>query len=68
VKDAFIAYVSDAKEIQTYLSNDLTPKGIEAIAAISGKVVSNGENLRNAIKNVQTAIENARAEMSQSGR
>ncbi len=68
VKDAFKAYVSDAKEIQNYLSNDLTSKGIEAIAAISRKVVNNGENLRLAIKNVQTAIENARAEMIQSGR
>jgi hypothetical protein len=68
VKDAFKAYVSDAKEIQNYLSNDLTSKGIEAIAAIARKVVSNGENLRYAIKNVQTAIEKARAEMSQSGR
>jgi hypothetical protein len=68
VKDAFKAYVSDAKEIQNYLSNDLTSKGIDAIAAISRKVVSNGENLRYAIKNVQTAIERARAEMIQSGR
>jgi hypothetical protein len=68
VNEAFKAYVSDAKEIQNYLSNDLTSKGIEAIAAISKKVVSNGENLRTAIKNVQTAIERARAEMSQSGR
>ena len=68
VRDAFKAYVSDAKEIQNYLSNDLTSKGLEAIAPISKKVVTNGENLRTAIKNVQTAIVNARAEMSQSGR
>ena len=68
VKDAFKAYVSDAKEIQNYLSNDLTSKGIEAIAATSSKVVNNGEKLKFAIKNVQTAIERARAEMSQSGR
>jgi hypothetical protein len=68
VRDAFKSYVSDSKEIQNYLSNDLTSKGIEAIVPISKKVVSNGENLRLAIKNVQTAIERARAEMSQSGR
>jgi hypothetical protein len=68
VRDAFKAYVSDAKEIQSYLSNDLTSKGIEAIAATARKVVDNGENLRLAIKSVQTAIEKARAEMSQSGR
>jgi Protein of unknown function (DUF2959) len=68
VKDAFKAYVSDAKEIQNYLSNDLTSKGIEAIAATARKVVNNGENLRLAIKNVQSAIEKARGEMIQSGR
>ena len=68
VTEAFKKYVSDSKEIQNYLSNDLTPKGIEAIAALSRRVVDNGENLRNAIKNVQTAIVRAREEMSQSGR
>jgi hypothetical protein len=68
VRDAFKAYLSDAKEIQNYLSNDLTSKGIEAIAPTSKRVVSNGENLRLATKNVQTAIERARAEMAQSGR
>lgn len=67
VKEAFKAYVSDVKEIQTYLSNDLTSKGIEAIVPISKKVVNDGDNLKIAIKNVQTAIERARAEMSQSG-
>jgi hypothetical protein len=68
VRDAFKAYVSDTKEIQHYLSNDLTSKGIEAIAPIAGRVVHDGDNLKYAIKNVQAAIERARAEMSQSGR
>ncbi len=34
VKEAFKAYVSDVKEIQNYLSNDLTPKGIDAIGVV----------------------------------
>jgi hypothetical protein len=68
VREAFTKYVSDSKEIQNYLSNDLTPKGIEAIAALSKRVVDNGENLRNAIKNVQSAIVRARSEMAQNGR
>ena len=68
VKSAFVAYVSDVKEIQIFLSNDLTPKGIEAIAPTSQKVVNDGSNLKIAIKNVQTAIDNARAEMAQSGK
>lgn len=65
VKDNFKAYVSDLKEIQTYLSNDLTPKGIESIASISGKVVQDGDNLKSAIQDIQAAIKNASLEMSQ---
>ncbi len=67
VKQPFKAYVSDVKEIQIYLSNDLTSKGIEAIAPISRKAVDDGDKLKLAIKNLQTAIERARAEMSQAG-
>ena len=68
VKDAFKAYVTDAKEIQIYLSNDLTAKGIEAIAPTSRRVAADGDNLKYAIKGLEMAIERARAEMSQSGR
>jgi hypothetical protein len=67
VKDDFKAYVAKSKEIQQYLSNDLTSKGIEAIAPIARKTVMDGNNLNYAIKNIQTAIERARAEMSQAG-
>lgn len=64
VEEAFKTYVSDVKEIQNYLSNDLTTKGIESIAPISKKVINDGDNLKNAIKNVQTAIERARTSMA----
>jgi hypothetical protein len=67
VKNAFKTYVSDVKEIQMFLSNDLTAKGINAIAPTSNKVVGDGDNLKHAIKNVQAAIERARMEMAQSG-
>lgn len=65
VKEAFKAYISDVKEIQIYLSNDLTPKGVDAIVPISLKVVNDGNNLKYAIKDVQSAIEKARTEMAQ---
>ena len=65
VKDNFKAYVSDLKEIQTYLSNDLTPKGIESIAPISGRVVRSGDKLKAAIQDIQMAIKKANIEMSQ---
>jgi hypothetical protein len=67
VNNAFKTYVSDIKEIQKYLSNDLTSKGIDAIATTSRNVVNDGDNLKYAIKNVQMAIDRARAEMAQSG-
>lgn len=65
VRNAFLVYISDIKEIQIYLSNDLTAKGIEVIVPISKKVVNDGDNLKYAIKNVQSAIDNARIAMSQ---
>jgi hypothetical protein len=67
VKQPFKAYVSDVKEIQIYLSNDLTTKGIEAITPVSRKAIGDGDKLRSAIKNLQLAIEKAKAEMSHSG-
>lgn len=67
VNEAFKAYVSDIEEIRRFLSTDLTTKGITAITPTSKKVVQNGENLNQAIQAVQTAIQKARAEMSQTG-
>lgn len=67
VRDAFKTYVSDLKEIQIFLSNDLTTGGIQAINPITQKVVSDGDNLKYNIRNVQTAIESARKEMQQTG-
>lgn len=67
VKEAFRVYVSDVNEIQSYLSNDLTQQGIGSIESVSQKTVRNGDSLRGALKNLQAAIETARAEMAQSG-
>ncbi|RJP76534.1 MAG: hypothetical protein C4522_18305 [Desulfobacteraceae bacterium] len=68
VKDAFRTYVSDATEIQTYLSNDLTARGVESIAPLAKRVARDGDDLKHAIQKLETAIERARAEMAQSGR
>jgi hypothetical protein len=68
VIDPFKTYVSDVKEIQMYLSNDLTAKGLEAIAPVARKTVNDGDKLKYAIKDLQNAVERARSEMSQSGR
>lgn len=63
----FKAYVSDIKEIRQFLANDLTTKGIIAIGPTSEKVISEGDSLKYAIQDLQTAIQNARKEMAQSG-
>jgi hypothetical protein len=66
--EAFKAYVSDVKEIQMYLSNDLTAKGFESIVSISQTTVIEGDRLKNEIKKLQSSIETASLEMAQSGR
>ncbi len=67
VKEAFRTYVSDVNEIETFLSNDLTSRGIDSISPVANKVVSNGRLLRSELSNLQSAIEEARSEMTQSG-
>lgn len=67
VKEAFKTYVSDVNEIQAYMSNDLTTKGITSIASLSDQTVRNGNYLKNELVNLQSAIEDARSEMTQSG-
>lgn len=67
IKGAFNAYLSDIKEIQRYLSNDITPKGIESIAPIAQKAVSDGELLKQAVVPVLAAIESVKVEFAPSG-
>lgn len=68
VKEAYKVYLSDIRELQMYLSNDLTSKGIEKISSVSNRIVTDGENLKFSLTNLQRAIDRARNEMTQSGR
>jgi hypothetical protein len=68
VKGAARAYLSNIKEIQVYLSNDLTPKGIDTIAPVARRAASDGDNLKSAATPVLTAIGNARAELAHGDR
>jgi len=67
IKGAFRTYLSDIKEIQLYLSNDLTSKGIESITPTAQKSILDGDNLKEAVKPVVAAMDRARAEMAQGG-
>lgn len=65
VKDAFRAYISDLTEIQSYISNDLTAKGMEAIKPISQRVVNDGDDFKYSINRLETAIARAKSELYQ---
>lgn len=67
VKGEFQTYMTDMQEIQTYLSNDLTPRGLEAILPSTHKVVRDGDRLRNALNHVRTAVDRASQAMIQGG-
>jgi uncharacterized protein YhaN len=67
VKGNLKTYMSDIKEIKTYLSNDLTPKGIESIAPVSGKAISDGESLKSAVDPILHALDNAERELAPGG-
>jgi len=67
VKGAFKAYMTDIREVRTYLTTDLTPKGIEAITSVSQKAVMDGKDLKDAVDPVLAAISSAREEMAQGG-
>lgn len=63
VKVAYLAYLSDLKEIQKYLSNDLTPKGVETIAPVANNTVSDLEALKSSLQPVIAALEEIKAEL-----
>ena len=67
VKGAGKAYMSDIKEIRTYLSTDLTPKGVESIIPVTQKANTDGDNLKQAITPVLAAIAKAREEFALGG-
>lgn len=63
IKGAYHSYLTDLKEIQQYLSNDLTPKGIEGIAPVAQKSVQDREALKASIKPLVVALDAIKAEL-----
>ena len=63
VRGAYFDYLKDLKEIQIYLSNDLTPKGIEAITPVTQKTVQHKENLKASLRPVIAALDEIKSEM-----
>lgn len=63
VKVAYLAYLSDLKEIQKYLSNDLTPQGVESITPVANGTVPDLEALKTSLQPVIAALEEIKAEL-----
>lgn len=63
VRGSIRSYLSNHKEIQAYLSNDLTSQGIESITPIAEKAVADGEDVKQSVKPILAAIRNINEKM-----
>jgi hypothetical protein len=67
VKGTLKSYLTDIREIQKYLSNDLTPQGIESIRPVAQRALTDGDNLKETVKPVLAAIDRVKIDMVQGG-
>ncbi len=67
VKGSLKSYLSDIGEIHKYLSNDLTPQGIDSIRPVAQRAVVDGDNLKQTVKPVLNAIAQVKTDMAQGG-
>jgi hypothetical protein len=63
IKGAYHAYLTDLKEIQLFLSNDLTPKGIDSIAPVAGKTIQDRDDLKASLRPLIYALDEINAEL-----
>lgn len=63
VKRNLQTYISDLRDIETYLSNDLTPAGVKAIEPVAEQARKDGEALQKAIEPMLNALNKARSTM-----
>lgn len=63
VKSSYLSYLSNLKEIKTYLSNDLTPKGVETVKPIAKRSVHDMDTLKTSLEPVITALDEIKSEL-----
>jgi hypothetical protein len=63
IKGTYNAYLTDLKEIQKYLSTDLTPKGVEGITPIANKSVQDLDALKQSLQPVIAALDEIKDEL-----
>ena len=65
IKGTYHEYLTDLKEIQKFLSTDLTPKGIEGITPVANKSVQDLDALKTSLKPVIAALDEINVELYQ---
>ena len=63
VKETYLAYMTDLKEIQKYLSNDLTANGVTSVTPIAHKSVQDLDSLKASMRPVIYALDEIKAEL-----
>lgn len=63
IKSSYLACLATLKEIKMYLSNDLTPKGIETIDPIAKKAVQDLDNLKASLQPIMPALNEIKSEL-----
>jgi len=63
IKGTYHAYLTDLKEIQKYLSTDLTPKGVEAITPVAKKSVQDLDALKVSLQPLLAALDEIKVEL-----
>ena len=63
ITGAYHVYLTDLKEIQMYLSTDLTPKGVKAITPVVDKTFQDLDVLKTSLEPVLSALDEIKAEL-----
>lgn len=63
-KAAYDPFIRDLKDLQTYLSNDLTPAAVQAASPVFDKVKASGQVLKQKLTAVQQELDDVAAELS----
>lgn len=63
IKRAYLDCLTNFKEIQRYLSTDLTPEAVKAIAPVAQKAITAQDSLRRSLKPVVSALDEIGAEL-----
>lgn len=67
VRQNLRSYISSINEIESYLSNDLTNQGVNSIASVANDSINEGDQLKNELDSLKSAIAATRDEIRQGG-